>query len=166
MNLEIRAAIEEFLYHEAYLLDHHRYLEWLDLLTDDIVYRMPVRVTRERREGDDVHSVAVYFDETKASLEKRVRRLYVRSAWVEENQPRQRHFVTNVMVRPTDESDEYAALSYFLVLRSRGSNHDLDRIFGQRDDRLRLVNGTWKLARREILVDEASLHAINLSLFF
>ena len=35
----------EFLVREAELLDQRRYREWLELLTDDIVYRMPVRVT-------------------------------------------------------------------------------------------------------------------------
>ncbi|MBX5468159.1 MAG: 3-phenylpropionate/cinnamic acid dioxygenase subunit beta [Firmicutes bacterium] len=165
MNPEIRAAIEELLYHEAYLLDHRRYGEWLDLFTDDVVYRMPVRVTRERRAGSDVDPTAVYFDETKASLEKRVKRLSVRSAWVEENQPRHRHFVSNVVVRPTERPDEYAVRSYFLVLRSRGSDPDVDRVFGEREDRVRHVEGQWKIAARELVVDEAVLHTINLAMF-
>ncbi|MEE8303440.1 MAG: aromatic-ring-hydroxylating dioxygenase subunit beta, partial [Candidatus Tectomicrobia bacterium] len=36
-----RAQIEDFLYHEAALLDEWRLDEWMALLTDDIVYEVP-----------------------------------------------------------------------------------------------------------------------------
>ena len=41
--------VEQFLYHEARLLDERRLHEWLDLLTDDVRYWMPVRTTRYAR---------------------------------------------------------------------------------------------------------------------
>src|SRR4249919_1058691 len=37
-----------FLNVEAELLDDNRFDEWLELLTEDVTYRMPVTVTRER----------------------------------------------------------------------------------------------------------------------
>ena len=40
---ELKQEIEEFLYHEADLLDQRRFREWLDLLAEDLVYFMPVR---------------------------------------------------------------------------------------------------------------------------
>ena len=36
-----RAAIEDFLYEEAALLDEWRLQEWLDLLTEDATYEVP-----------------------------------------------------------------------------------------------------------------------------
>ena len=39
----LRLEIEDFLWDEAELLDDFRYEEWLDLLTDDLVYWMPIR---------------------------------------------------------------------------------------------------------------------------
>ena len=36
-----RAEVEEFLYHEAALLDAWRLDEWRTLLTDDATYRVP-----------------------------------------------------------------------------------------------------------------------------
>ena len=39
----LREEIEEFLYEEAALLDERRYTEWLDLLSDDLTYFMPLR---------------------------------------------------------------------------------------------------------------------------
>lgn len=38
--------VHQFLVWEAELLDSRRYLDWLGLFTEDIVYKMPVRVTK------------------------------------------------------------------------------------------------------------------------
>ena len=40
---ELKGEIETFLFHEAELLDERRFTEWLDLLTDDLVYFMPIQ---------------------------------------------------------------------------------------------------------------------------
>ncbi|MCY0879758.1 MAG: 3-phenylpropionate/cinnamic acid dioxygenase subunit beta [Firmicutes bacterium] len=165
MNYELQLDITRFLYCEAQLLDHHQYLEWLDLLSKDLRYRVPVRVTRERKEGSDVVYEMTYFDETYASLERRVRRLYVKSAWVADPPPRQHHLVTNILVEPGDTPDTCRASSVVLVLRSRGSVEELDRIVGEREDTFRREEGQWKLLSRDVRVDEAVLHAINLSMF-
>ncbi len=39
----LKYEIEEFLYQEAEILDERRFEEWLDLLTDDMRYFMPMR---------------------------------------------------------------------------------------------------------------------------
>jgi len=39
----LRLEVEDFLWNEADLLDEHQYEEWLDLLTDDVTYWMPIR---------------------------------------------------------------------------------------------------------------------------
>ena len=61
-RLLLKNEIEEFLYQEAELLDGRNFEEWLDLLTDDIRYWMPMRrnvksseLDREfTREGQDI----------------------------------------------------------------------------------------------------------------
>jgi len=68
-RLLLRQDIEDFLYHEAELLDERRYEEWLDLFTEDTHYFMPMRrnVPRDEldreftREGADVN----WFDEAR-----------------------------------------------------------------------------------------------------
>ena len=42
----LREAVEDFLYHEAELLDERRYRDWLELFADDAVYWMPARENR------------------------------------------------------------------------------------------------------------------------
>ena len=39
----LKQEIEEFLYDEAELLDQRNFKEWLDVLSDDLIYFMPIR---------------------------------------------------------------------------------------------------------------------------
>jgi phthalate 3,4-dioxygenase beta subunit len=64
----------QFLVDEAYLLDAQQYEPWLDTLTDDIRYVMPVRVTTARGAGFDSSPGMAHFDEDKYSLTQRVAR--------------------------------------------------------------------------------------------
>ncbi len=154
-----------FLMHEAELLDERRERDWLDLFTDDAEYLMPVRVNRERAEGDGFSEEAYYFEETRGSLELRVRRLETEYAWAEDPPSRTRHFVTNVRVAEGDEEYELAVRSNLLLYRSRGSDPRYDLISAERKDVLRKEEGHWKLRKRVILLDHSVLTTHNLSVF-
>ena len=87
-HLLLKNEIEEFLYQEAELLDERNLEDWLDLLTDDIRYWMPMRrnvksseLDREfTREGQDIS----WFDEGKETLEHRVKQILTGVHWAEE----------------------------------------------------------------------------------
>ncbi len=165
MNFELTHQISNFLYQEAYLLDHRQYEEWLDLLSDDIVYIMPLRVTTEGKDGANINNDMAYFEESKTSLTTRVMRLYTSSAWVESPPTRQRHFVSNVVVEPTVDPDEFKVRSYFLYKRSRGSDINTEELYGERVDVIRRVENKWKIESRTIYPDQAVLGVMNLSMF-
>jgi 3-phenylpropionate/cinnamic acid dioxygenase small subunit len=166
--------IERFLYDEAFLLDERRFEEWLALFTDDARYRMPTRravakatvharVTVEEELAGE-HELA-WFDETRATLAVRVLRLTGGIAWAEDPPSRTRRFVTNVCVDAGDADGEYRVRSYLLLHRTR---HHVEResFAGCRRDLLRRVDGRLRIARREIVLDEAVLRSPNLSVFF
>jgi 3-phenylpropionate/cinnamic acid dioxygenase small subunit len=180
MRPDLVLEMEQFLFREARLLDECRFQEWLNLLTDDIRYWMPSmssrygasskaftpleREPRERPELSDENELAL-LDETKDSLARRVARLDSGMAWSEEPPSRTCRFISNVIV---DESDTDAGLivrSNFILYRTRG---DLERDFyvGSRQDVLRSVDGSWKIAYRKILVPQNVLAAKNVSSFF
>jgi 3-phenylpropionate/cinnamic acid dioxygenase small subunit len=163
---ELQYQISRLLYQEAYLLDHRKYKEWLELLTDDLIYRMPLRETVEGGiEVENIVDEMAFFEETKKSLTTRVKRLYTKSAWVENPATRQRHFVTNIMIDSTSNPDEYKVRSYFLFQRSRGSTHDIEQMFGERNDIVREEKGEWKIASRTIYPDQAVITTMNMSMF-
>jgi 3-phenylpropionate/cinnamic acid dioxygenase small subunit len=57
------------------------------------------------------------------------------------------------------------AASRFLIYQNR-VDHETALFAGKRLDSLRRVEGEWKLARREITLDQSVLLAKNLTVFF
>jgi 3-phenylpropionate/cinnamic acid dioxygenase small subunit len=157
--------VVEFLYHEADLLDTGRFEEWLELLADDLNYRLPVRLNRRRGESEDDAPTTEIFSDNLASLRLRVRRLDTGFAWAETPPSRTRHLISNVRVRTTEVANELEVTSYFLVYRSRASETTPDLFSGERQDRLRQTDAGWRLARRTIQLDQAVIGARHLSIF-
>lgn len=154
----------QFLVDEAYLLDAQDYEAWLDTLTEDIRYVMPVRVTTARGAGFDTSPGMAHFDEDKYSLSQRVARFATEHAWTEDPPSRLRHIVTNV--RTFVEDDAHLAVeSAELLFRSRGDVNESALVSCGREDLLRRCGDRWKLARRTILVDESVLRMQNLAVF-
>jgi 3-phenylpropionate/cinnamic acid dioxygenase small subunit len=180
MRQEIIREVEQFLYREARLLDERRFHEWLDLLAEDIRYWMPVRSNRypkaskaisildpdryaeEELAKDDELAI---LDETKETLARRIARLDTGMAWAEDPPSRTRHLITNIEVEARESESEVKVSSNFIVYRNRGETEE-DFYVGGRQDILRKVNGSWKIAGRKIVLDQNVLLAKNVSIFF
>jgi 3-phenylpropionate/cinnamic acid dioxygenase small subunit len=155
----------QFLVDEAYLLDAQQYHEWLDLLTDDIHYLMPVRVTTALGAGFDTSPGMAHFDENKYSLSRRVARFLTEHAWTEDPPSRLRHYVTNVRTFATDDDNHLVVESAELLFRSRGDVNEAALVSCGREDLLRFEQDQWKLARRTVLIDESVIRMQNLAVF-
>ncbi|TMS52435.1 3-phenylpropionate/cinnamic acid dioxygenase subunit beta [Mycobacterium sp. DBP42] len=155
----------QFLVDEAYLLDAQQYDEWLDGLTEDILYFMPVRVTTALGAGYDTAPAMAHFDENKYSLSRRVERFRTEHAWTEDPPSRLRHHITNVRTFASDDDAHLIVESAELLFRSRGDVNDAALVSCGREDLLRFEDDRWKLARRTIMVDESVLRMQNLAVF-
>ena len=172
-HLLLKEEIQDFLYEEAEALDERNFEDWLDMLADDIRYWMPMRrnvkaneLGREfTREGQDIN----WFDEGKETLERRVMQIRTGVHWAEEPLSRICHFVTNVqLLNATPSASDPTEVSVkcrFLIYRNRVQT-ETDFLIGKREDTLRKVNGTWKVAERKIILDQNVLLAKNLTFFF
>jgi biphenyl 2,3-dioxygenase subunit beta len=165
---ELRHRIEDFLYFEAELLDDRKLREWLDLLTDDVRYWMPLRHNPLERPEDLSDELAkpgdgYYFDDDRQSLRVRVERVYAKNAWAEMPPSRTRHFISNVRIK-SDNGSELEVHSNFLVYRTRMET-DQDIFVGTKRDILRRVNDSFRIAKRTIILDQAVLNAKNISIF-
>ncbi|MER5213918.1 3-phenylpropionate/cinnamic acid dioxygenase subunit beta [Streptomyces sp. NPDC002838] len=167
-DIRLHFEVQRLYATEAQLLDQHRYADWLELFADDLHYWAPVRTNRLRRQqalADGSPGEVAIFDETKASLAWRIRRFDSGMAWAEDPPSRTRHLITNVTVRPGDESGEYVAESAFLCYRNR-LEREVDLYAGGRTDVLRRIeDGGLLIARRTILLDQNVLLAKNISTF-
>ena len=162
------SGVIAFLNREAELLDEGRYREWLDLVTADIRYQVPIRSAKERGHAESaITGVATdmfHLDEDHDSLELRIDRIETGFAWAEEPPSRLRHFVSNVRVQPVDgNQDEVAVRSNVLVYRSRWDRPGHDLLSGERHDVLRRVDGGWRLASRRVILDNTTIPTLNLS---
>jgi 3-phenylpropionate/cinnamic acid dioxygenase small subunit len=162
----LRAEIVEHLEDEVQLLDDNDLLTWIGLLTEDIVYRAPVRVTREARKESPFDPEMAHFDEIGMTLLLKVMRMtQTQSAWAENPESRTRRIVSNVRVFETDEPEEWRVESSILLLRSRYDEPEYDLLSGRRIDRLRRVEGSFKLAARTIYLDQATIGMQNLAVY-
>jgi 3-phenylpropionate/cinnamic acid dioxygenase small subunit len=161
----IQEDIREFLAREALALDERRFRDWLEFLSDDITYDVPLRVVREGLAEWELSPNGRIFQDTKQTLEVRVRRLETDFAWAEQPPSRTRHYVTNVLVDKTDKKNEFDVKSYVLIYRSRGDSPDPNFVSVFRQDRVRKAASGYKIASRYAAIDQAVINAHNLSIF-
>ena len=171
-RLLLTQEIAQFLYDEAEMLDERRHDEWLALLAEDIRYWMPMR--RNVKYGDSAREFTrerediSWFDEDKWTLTKRVEQIMTGVHWAEEPLSRVCHMVSNIQIvdtRPSVEAaEEIDVRSRFLVYQNRLED-EANFFVGKRNDLLRKIDGRWKLAKREIILDQSVLLAKNLTVF-
>jgi 3-phenylpropionate/cinnamic acid dioxygenase small subunit len=164
---ELYNRIVEFLYEEASLLDQLRLKEWAARLAQDLVYCAPLRETRpmDQQNASFVRTVQHFHDDWRSVMGRIARLTATKSAWAEDPPSRTRRLVTNVMVAKTPKADEFAVTSYLLITRSRFNFSEYDLISAERRDVLRQDGASFKLARREIILDQAVLGTPNLAIF-
>lgn len=83
--------------------------------------------------------------------------------WAEEPVSRVSHLVSNVWLESV-ELPEVEVSCRFLVYRNRVAD-ETDFLVGRRRDRVRRVDGSWQVCRRQLLLDQSVLLAKNLSVF-
>ena len=166
-RMMLQFEIEQFLYDEAALLDARQYREWLDLLTDDILYWMPIRRTVTLADIDrefTKRGAMAYFDDDRKGLETRVKKMESGSSWSEDPPSRTRHMITNVRVLEASD-DEYTVEVFFHLYRSR-LDTEVSSWVGRRVDVVRRTEQGLKLAKRDIYLDQTLIRATNMSTLF
>jgi Small subunit of phenylpropionate dioxygenase len=171
---ELKREIEEFLYDEAELLDQRRFREWLDTLSDDLVYFMPMTYNvkfgeHAKREKTRFEKDMSWFNEGKWTLTKRAEQILTGVHWAEEPLSRVCRLVSNVQVTGVqvnaDGQEEVSVRSKFVIYQNR-CEYEEYYFTGTRNDVVRRDGATWKLARREINLGQTVLLAKNLTVFF
>lgn len=168
-RLILQQEVEAFLFKEARLLDERKLSEWVQLMTDDVHYFMPIR--RNIKFGDwdlelsNPESEISYFDEGKDILQGRVRQLNTGVHWAEEPVSRFEHIISNVEITGTD-GDEVSVNSKFFCYQNR-LHEEVNVFVGRRYDILRRDAETaFKIKKRTILLAQNVLLAKVISTFF
>jgi len=153
--------IQRFMHHEAALLDRREFMAWLDLLTDDIVYRVSAQVTRHGEAGPEHYAI---IDEETDSLVLRVRQLADPRLTRAENPPSlTRRLVSNLEATHAVPPDSFAVVTNILVHRARARVKETGTYMGSRSDVLRRSGGKLLIAERHVLLDHTILHDGSMS---
>lgn len=168
-EMQTHFQVHSFLTAEAAALDAGDFWAWLEFFDQEIDYWMPIRKTvaygSDRKAFTGRSGENSYFDEDRASLERRVRKLETGYSWSEDPPSRTRHMFSNLRILHQDAQTIDVECA-FAVYRSRLGNED-ELWVGKRLDQLRRGrNNDFLIAKRHIFIDQSLLAAKNLSTFF
>lgn len=181
MNHELLVQLNQFYFREARLLDERQYQQWQALLSDKIEYFVPARhvpqldnrqreteafLNREQEfsrvsEGDLEPPIR---DEKHLHLMIRVMRALKMTAWSENPPARTRRNVSNIELI-AEQDNTVTAYSNTLLYYSR-HEHTEHLYSYQRRDVLEKNGETFKIVRREVLLDNGVTPAPSAALFF
>ena len=95
----------------------------------------------------------------------KIKRLATGMAWAETPPSRTRHLVTNVEILEQLAGGVLRVRSNFLIYRSH-LEYDFEMFSGYREDTLRPEGQSWKICRRDIILDQSVVTQKNLGIFF
>ena len=134
-------SVEQFLFHEARLLDSGKLEEWLDLFTDDATYWLPL----EQGQADPLETSSLIHDD-KTLLALRVKQARHPRAHARLPLARTVHQVGNISA--SEENDEVVVQSNLTLIEFR---NEKQRVWGALvEHRLRRENGAYRIARKRV----------------
>ena len=134
--------VEQFLYHEARLLDTQQLEAWLELFTEDATYWVPL----ERNQKDPLETSSIIHDD-RTLLELRVKQARHPRAHARQPLARTVHQVGNVMVSE-EGAGEITVNSTLQLVEFR---NEKQRLYGALvEHRLRRENGRFKIAHKRV----------------
>ena len=148
-----RAEVEDFLYHEAALLDAWRLDDWLALLTEDATYRVP---SNDEPQSDPKNALFTIADDIRR-VRARVARLKDPHAHAEFPRSRTRRLISNVRIV---ERSPLQVEANFVVYRYR-TNDDVRTYVGRYRYTLVRSGRELRIKAREAILDSLELASLG-----
>ncbi len=158
LDLATCRRLEQFLFHEARLLDQRRLNEWMDLWTDAGMYWIP-----QQHDQPSPHDHISLAWEGKMLREVRTRRLSNVRNWSQQPHTRTARLVGNVSAAGVDANGDWVVHAVFQL--SEWRNEELRQLAGALTYKLRPNGDSWKLHMKRVdLVNCDAVHQ-NLQVF-
>jgi 3-phenylpropionate/cinnamic acid dioxygenase small subunit len=139
-----RAAFEEFIIHEARLLDERRFRDWMALFAEDGTYWVPA-VPEQKNPFDQA---SLFYDDREL-MKTRVERLEHPRIHVQTPPSRTAHLVGNVVIEDGDQAKgEFSIGSTLIMVEYRD---DAQRVFaGRQSHKLRRHDDTFRIVEKRV----------------
>ena len=144
--------IQQFLFHEARLLDEHKFEEWLDLFVSDCTYWVPL----ELNQHDALETSSIIYDD-KTLMEIRIRQYSHARAHARNPLPRTVHSISNIQIEKEEEAC-YKVFSNLIVGEYRNAMQrtwyaSVEHKIRLRDKSLQIQNKRINLINSEAELD-------------
>jgi 3-phenylpropionate/cinnamic acid dioxygenase small subunit len=146
------AAVAEFLYREARLLDTRKFGEWLDLFTDDAVFWVPAVGMDRAYTTEPETSLNFIYIAGRAGLEARVFRVESGGSLASNPLPHTRHLVTNVLIDSDGPSDVQVSANTQVVAFCEPRGQQI--LNASYEYTLRKQTGGLRIARKKVMLLE------------
>jgi p-cumate 2,3-dioxygenase beta subunit len=150
-----RAEVEDFLYHEAALLDDWKLNEWEALLTDDATYYVP---PNDQPEGDHRSTLFLVADD-RERIRQRIIRINDPNCHAEYPKSRTRRMISNVRILGVD-GDLVTAAANFVCYRYRRYERIREYVGAYRHV-LKRAGGSFRIKERRVLIDAHELGTLG-----
>jgi p-cumate 2,3-dioxygenase beta subunit len=154
-NVVTRAEVEDFLYHEAALLDAWKLDEWQGLLTDDAVYYVP---PNDQPEGDHRSTLFLIADD-RERIRQRVIRINDPNCHAEFPKSRTRRTISNVRILAVD-GDLITVAANFVCYRFRRYERIREYV-GSYHYVLQQAGDSFRIKERRVLIDAHELGSLG-----
>ena len=150
-----RAEVEDFLFHEAALLDDWKLDEWQDLLTDDACYYVP---PNDKLDGDHRDTLFLVADD-RERIRQRVIRINDPNCHAEYPKSRTRRMISNVRIVDVD-GDLVTVTANFVCYRFRRYERIREYVGGYRYILKASADG-FRIKERRVLIDAHELGTLG-----
>jgi 3-phenylpropionate/cinnamic acid dioxygenase small subunit len=139
-----RARLEEFILHEARLLDERRFRDWMALFADDGTYWVPAAPEQQ----SPFDQASLFYDD-RDLMRTRIERLEHPRIHVQTPPSRTAHLVGNVLVETVDEAKgEVVVGSTVIMVEYRDEQQ---RVFaGRQHHRLRRDGASFRIVQKRV----------------
>lgn len=148
-----RLDVEDFLFHEAELLDNWQLPKWTDLYTNDARYEVASLSSIDPLGADPSKSIFIIADD-KERMNLRAERLMKKSAHCEFPHSKTRHMISNVRV--SQDGDRLRTKANFVTYRTKGGR--TSRYMGEAHYVLKQVGDGFKIQHKRCVLDLDTLN--------
>jgi p-cumate 2,3-dioxygenase subunit beta len=150
-----RAQVEDFLFHEAALLDEWKLDEWQALLTDDAGYYVP---PNDKLDGDHRSTLFIIADD-RERIRQRIIRINDPNCHAEYPKSRTRRMISNVRIESVD-GDLVTATANFVCYRFRRNERIREYVGGYRHI-LKVAGDSFRIKERRVFIDAHELGSLG-----
>jgi p-cumate 2,3-dioxygenase beta subunit len=154
-NVVTRAEVEDFLYHEAALLDEWKLKEWEALLTDDATYYVP---PNDQLDSDHRNTLFLVADD-RERIRQRIIRINDPNCHAEYPKSRTRRMISNVRILGVD-GDLVTVAANFVCYRYRRYERIREYVGAYRHI-LRRSGDSFRIKERRVLIDAHELGTLG-----